>query len=60
MNKDEAAAFLSGKGYDAKIIDGVVTVLSGNRSDYDKIGRVLKKAGYRASYGWRKVITENG
>lgn len=58
MNKDEAVKLLNDNGYQAKRKDGIVIVESDNQNDFKKIGRILKKAGYKESYGWRKVNGE--
>lgn len=53
MSKDEAVSLLISKGYNARLIDGVVEIESTDPKDCDRMNRILKKAGYTASRGWR-------
>lgn len=55
MTKDEAVPFLNTKGFNAKEVNGVIMIESAERSDYDKMRRLLKKEKYNASYGWKYV-----
>jgi hypothetical protein len=54
MSKEDAKQLLIDKGFNAMIVDGVVEVVSPDYRDADKMGRILKKAGYNNSFGWRK------
>ena len=52
--KDEAAEYLISLGYEAKVVSGVVMAYyqPGEGEDFfEKIGEILRKHGYRASYG---------
>ena len=53
VSKEDAKQLLIDKGFNAMIVDGVVEVVSPDYRDADKMGRILKKAGYKESYGWR-------
>ena len=53
MSKEEAVSLLISKGYDAKLIDGCVEIETPDYKDSDRMRRILKKAGYTASYGWK-------
>jgi len=53
MTKENAVELLISKGYDAKLIDGVVEIETPDIKDADRMNRILKKAGYNASAGWR-------
>lgn len=53
MTKEKAVELLMSKGYDAKLIDGVVEIETPDIKDADRMHRILKKAGYNASVGWK-------
>lgn len=53
MTKDDAVTLLKSKGFDAKLIDGVVEIETPDVKDADRMNRILRKAGYTASAGWR-------
>jgi len=58
VSKEDAKQLLIDKGMNATIIDGVVEVISPDYRDVDKMGKILKKAGYKESYGWRMTHSE--
>ena len=49
---DDAAQLLNSKGFQAQVIDGAVEICTESHEDYEKMRRILKKAGYNGSYGW--------
>jgi hypothetical protein len=53
VTKEDARQLLIDKGMNAVIVDGVVEVVSADYKDADRMGKILKKAGYKDSYGWR-------
>lgn len=55
MTKADATDFLNSKGFSAKEENGVVMIESADKEDYHKAERLLKKAGYNASFMWRKT-----
>lgn len=54
MSKDNAVSLLREQGYKADSINGVVYVESDNPADFGKVYKLLQKAGYTNSYGWKK------
>lgn len=50
MTEDEVVKELQGKGYDVEAESGVVIVYD---MDLKKLSRMVRKAGYRGSYGTR-------
>ena len=58
MSKEDAKQLLIDKGMNAVITDGVVEVISADYRDVDKMGKILKKAGYKDSYGWKMLARE--
>ena len=58
MSKEDAKQLLIEQGMNAMIIDGVVEVVSADYHDVDKMGKILKKAGYEESYGWHMTHME--
>ena len=54
MSKDEAVTILRNNGYSAETINGIVYIESTNESDFKRACRIIKKAGYNNSLGWKK------
>ena len=54
ISKSEAVKILTDKKYAAYEKDGLIIIESDDCKDFQRMGRILKKAGYRCSYGWRK------
>lgn len=54
MSKDEAVVFLRNNGYSAETINGIVYIESTNESDFKRASKILKKAGYESSFGWKQ------
>lgn len=56
MSKAEAAAYLAGLGNDARVIDGVVVILTDSpmpRRKKEQIRNALRAIRYVWSWGWR-------
>jgi hypothetical protein len=53
MNKEDAMKLLREKGFDPKYEDDTIMIVTDDGKDVDRMSRILKKAGYRESYGWR-------
>ena len=53
MTKDEAVELLKEKGLNASLKDGSVMVESPDFKDCEKMHKILKKAGYNATCGWK-------
>ncbi len=56
MTKDEVAEHLTNAGYPASNEKGVVTIKTAvpmPKTKKNKIRRILREIGYRASWGWR-------
>ncbi len=56
ITKEQAVELLEKNGYTVSHDNGVPVVRSANREDYEIVGKILKKAGYECSYGWKKVV----
>lgn len=54
MSKEEAVVFLRNNGYSAETINGIVYIESTNESDFKRASKILKKAGYENSFGWKQ------
>ena len=60
ISKSEAVRLLTDKKYAAYEKDGLIIIESDDSKDFQRMGRILKKAGYNCSYGWKKKKTEIG
>lgn len=61
VSKVEAAAYLAGLGNDARVIDGVVTILTDAPMPHRKkeqIRNALRAIRYAGSWGWRMRSNE--
>jgi hypothetical protein len=61
MSKTEEAAYLAGLGNDARVIDGVVTILVDAPMPHKKkeqIRNALRAIRYAGSWGWRMRSNE--
>ena len=55
ITKEQAVELLEKNGYTVSYDNGVPVVKSENREDYETVGKMLKKAGYECSFGWKKI-----
>ena len=53
MDKSDAISLLIAKGYNASLNDGMVIIESPDRKDFERGKKILKKAGYNQSFGWK-------
>ena len=54
MTKDEAVSLLVSNGFNAQLVNGSVEIVSEDQKDFEKGKKILRKAGYSSSYGWKK------
>ena len=61
MSKDEMVEILKEHGYPAENVDGVVYVRKAlSKKEVRDVQRILRKAGYNQSYGYRRQAEEAG